>query len=113
LQRKPPAREPCAKRRRNALDTCGLARLRNSLDRDHRNRSRKDPETTAAVSRAAQALGRWVCYLSNDDKPAADRVLDAMVAAGQDGTIPLGWLPSGPDDPILVDMFRRHWPEAE
>lgn len=73
----------------------------------------KDPETTAAVSRAAQALGRWVCYLSDDDKPAADSVLDAMVAAGRDGTIPPGWLPSGPDDPILVDMFRRHWPDAE
>lgn len=30
-----------------------------------------------------------------------------------DRSIPVGWLPSTVDDPLLVELFRRHWREPE
>jgi hypothetical protein len=70
-----------------------------------------DPETTAAVSRMSGATGAWSCGLGREYWPAADRVLDAMLAEGRAGRIPPGWLPADADDPLLIEIFRRHWPE--
>jgi hypothetical protein len=41
----------------------------------------------------------------------AERVFDAMDAAGASGFLPSGWLPSSADDPLLVEIFREHWRE--
>ena len=68
-----------------------------------------DSETKAAASRLALTTGRWVAYLDDKYEGAGNRVLDAMLAAGRDGTIPEGWIPANADDPVLVEIFRKHW----
>jgi hypothetical protein len=40
-------------------------------------------------------------------------MFDALDEAIWDEPIPDGWLPTGPDDPILVEIFRKHWREPE
>jgi hypothetical protein len=38
-------------------------------------------------------------------EPAVERIRRAMVGAG----IPAGWVPEGAEDPVLVEVFARHW----
>jgi len=39
---------------------------------------------------------------------AANNFADALLI---DQTIPVGWLPTSADDPLLIELFRRHWRE--
>lgn len=68
-------------------------------------------EASPAMSRLAAAISAWACNLSNEHRAAARRVFAAMIEAGRDGLVPPGWLPVNADDPLLVDVFGRHWPD--
>lgn len=69
----------------------------------------KSEEARSAASRAAAALTHWRGHLGKEHRPAADRIVSALLREGREGTIPPGWLPTSADDPRLVDLFRRHW----
>jgi hypothetical protein len=67
-----------------------------------------------ATMRRASACGAWAAALGNRYEASYYRITDALKAAALDTTvIPPGWLPFGPDDPILVEIFRKHWREPE
>jgi hypothetical protein len=40
-------------------------------------------------------------------------VIAALWDALADMSLPEGWLPQGPDDPILIEVFARHWHDPE
>jgi hypothetical protein len=69
----------------------------------------RSEEAAPAMSRLAAASSGWICDLDEEHRPAARRVFSAMIDAGEQGRIPLGWLPATADDPLLVDFFHRHW----
>lgn len=58
-----------------------------------------------------RALTSWAgdigSHLAEYDQAAQDFVNALLI----DQSIPVGWLPSTVDDPILVELFRRHWRE--
>ncbi len=64
----------------------------------------KSPLDDAARSEIAGALARWETELEDHlDKPAT-------FTAGQDfmnAELPTGWLPEGPDDPVIVAFVDR------
>jgi hypothetical protein len=65
-------------------------------------------DVTTPFFRLGRALSPWCAGLGTylpECSDAADRVFLAMSHAA----FPEGWLPSGPDDPLLVDVFRAHW----
>lgn len=54
-------------------------------------------------------LIEWQVALSEERYDAA---LDLMTQTLLDATdIPVGWLPTSPDDPIVVRLFERSWPK--
>jgi hypothetical protein len=53
-------------------------------------------------SEAAGGFGRWTAILDEMHDEAAWQVWQSLRAAN----IPRGWLPSGPDDPILLRAFE-------
>ena len=59
--------------------------------------------------RRAGVFSRWVVDMGSRYEPIGDHICDVLEAA----PIPEGWLPGGPDDPILVDIFQKHWHEPE
>jgi hypothetical protein len=63
-----------------------------------------DPSTP--IFRKVRALVSLIVAMPDAYEAAAERVCDALNAA----EIPVGWLPSGADDALLVEVFRRHWP---
>jgi len=73
----------------------------------------KSEEARPAMSRMTAATSHWACNLSKEHRRASNRVFSAMLKEGQDGRIPSGWLPASADDPLLVDIFRRHWGEPK
>jgi hypothetical protein len=60
-------------------------------------------------ARVRIALVRWQSCL-DDEAPSA--ILATVVVELLDAAdIPPGWLPRGVDDPCLVAVFNRHWPQ--
>ncbi|HWO24245.1 MAG TPA: hypothetical protein VNO30_36125 [Kofleriaceae bacterium] len=62
------------------------------------------PPDDASRSRVARTIGRWEIDL----KDHLDE--DATLVASQDlmeAELPVGWLPDGPDDPIIVAFVDR------
>jgi len=53
--------------------------------------------------KAASAFGSTIASLPESAKDLGRRVAKVMMAA----ELPVGWLPDGPDDPILVGLFAR------
>jgi hypothetical protein len=67
-----------------------------------------------ATIRRASAYGAWAAALGERYQPSYRAIGDTLKAAAVDTTlIPSGWLPEGPDDPILVAIFQQHWREHE
>jgi hypothetical protein len=68
-----------------------------------------------ACSRMASVFAGWSSYvgtLGDEERhTAVHRVMNAMIEAGRDGQLPSGWLPASADDPLLVEIFARHWRE--
>jgi hypothetical protein len=58
-------------------------------------------------SRKVHALVDMTVALPDRYDAVADRICDAIEAAH----IPIGWVPASADDPILLDIFARHWTE--
>lgn len=50
----------------------------------------------------AGVWAKWVSRLGQEQKSAAERVWDSL-----ESHVPLGWLPSGPDDPIIMQAFTE------
>jgi hypothetical protein len=63
-----------------------------------------DPKTP--LFRKIGAFSSLVVALPEKYKDAVQRVRRAFDAA----EIPVGWLPTDADDPVIVELFRRHWP---
>jgi hypothetical protein len=60
----------------------------------------------------AGAYANWVTELTRfqpDVRPNADAVWRAL----NELRPPEGWLPVGPDDPVIVAAFAKGWPDAE
>ena len=57
--------------------------------------------------RKVGALSSVAVALPNAYQDAVDRIGLALDAAD----IPEGWLPVSADDPLLAEIFRRHWRE--
>lgn len=53
--------------------------------------------------KAAHAFGSTIASLPESAQDFGSRVAAIMMAA----ELPVGWLPEGPDDPILVGLFLR------
>jgi hypothetical protein len=64
-------------------------------------------DPTTPLFRKLAAFGDVSGALSDAYTAATRRLRRAFDAAD----IPEGWLPTGPDDPVIVDIFRRHWAE--
>ncbi|TMQ05474.1 MAG: NUDIX hydrolase [Deltaproteobacteria bacterium] len=62
-----------------------------------------DPNTP--TFRKVGALSSLTAALPDAYELAIERVREALDAAG----IPAGWLPTGPDDEILIEVFRQQW----
>jgi hypothetical protein len=59
--------------------------------------------------RRAGAFSSWFAGLGSSSEPAVDRIYGALEGA----PLPEGWLPAGPDDPILVEIFQKYWDEPK
>ncbi len=57
-----------------------------------------------------RALGSWAGDIGRitEYQKVAQNFADALLI---DRSIPVGWLPSTVDDPLLVELFRQHWRE--
>lgn len=56
-------------------------------------------------------LTSWQNSLKDEQYEAiANEIVDELLQATD---VPPGWLPGGVDDPRLVDLFERHWPQKE
>lgn len=64
-------------------------------------------DPTTPLFRKAGALSSVVVALPDAYEDAVDRIGLALDAAD----IPEGWLPVNADDPLLAEIFRRHWRE--
>jgi hypothetical protein len=62
-------------------------------------------DPTTPLFRKVGALCSLTVALPDAYEQATMRVRDALDAAD----IPAGWVPAGPDDPIIVDVFKRYW----
>jgi hypothetical protein len=62
-----------------------------------------------AAFRRSGVYSSWCTALPDRYEQCCDRIWEDIRAA----TLPEGWLPAGPDDPILVEIFRKHWREPE
>jgi hypothetical protein len=87
-----------------AMDS--LARdLHRHLPNGWRHSARDDFET-------ASVFGTWATRLEQSDPGLESRtksVWDALEAVHP----PVGWIASGPDDPLIVAAFEKAWPEQE
>jgi hypothetical protein len=52
--------------------------------------------------RRAGVWAKWIARLGEEHDAPADRVWHSLERAA-----PTGWLPSGPDDPIIVQVFKE------
>ena len=59
--------------------------------------------------RRAHAYGSWCAHIPSRYDQSLDRIGEVIKTASW----PEGWLPAGPDDPILVEFFRQYWREPE
>jgi hypothetical protein len=66
-------------------------------------------DLTTPVWHRASALGGWSASVAVH-VPDCEDALDRVNAALCDAAIPEGWLPASADDPLLVELFRQHWP---
>jgi len=62
-------------------------------------------DPTTPFFRKVGALSSLTVALPEAYEQATLRIREALDAAD----IPQGWLPSGPDDAILVEVFKRNW----
>jgi hypothetical protein len=68
---------------------------------------------SGTTMRLSSACSSVAIALPGPCRNACDRVSDALLKARNEGIgIPAGWLPEGPDDPILVQLFRDYWDTA-
>jgi hypothetical protein len=89
--------------RRLAMDS--LARdVKSHLPAGWRHGTKGDFDT-------AGAYADWVVRLEQQ-QPEIKPKAKAVWAALEELHPPVGWLPSGPDDPFIVDAFSRGWPEC-
>jgi hypothetical protein len=49
----------------------------------------------------------WRVSLGDDCDEVANRMMRDLLDTLD---LPAGWLPSGPDDPVITALFERHWP---
>ncbi len=85
---KPPKRSPIANERQDEIDETDEERIQ---------------------FQKAKAIGIWVAMVGQvptNAKPC----LRAVWAALQELCPPVGWLPQGPDDPLIVGAFEKGWP---
>jgi hypothetical protein len=109
-------REEASQGGANAVERFSRRMLVGELHRDLPDGWRSEWNSEAArpaMSRMTAAMTNWTCNHSSEYKAASDRVLDAMIDEGRSGRIPFGWLPVNADDPVLIDIFKRHWPEPK
>lgn len=66
------------------------------------------PEAGEALIGALVHWSGGIATHLTEYESTVNAVEDALLAA-QD--IPVGWLPTSADDPLLVELFRRHWRE--
>jgi len=89
-----------------ALETGTMARLvRSLLVRDLREEIPDGWEMSGNYDfnyRRASAYADWHSLLLEDDKPMAELAWERLRAM----EIPRGWLPEGPEDPILLRAFE-------
>lgn len=62
-------------------------------------------EMTRPAGRLSEVFLALAIALPEAYRDAIDRVQEAMNAA----ELPVGWLPEGPDDPALVELFACSW----
>lgn len=67
-------------------------------------------DRTTPLARRASALGGWSSSIAVHF-PEYDETLMRVALALRDSAMPEGWLPATVDDPLLVELFRRHWRE--
>jgi hypothetical protein len=71
-------------------------------------------ESSNAESSLAGALAGVSASLTVDaESPELARRLDGVYKALRSLCPPVGWRPSGPDDPIIREAFDRGWPEEK
>lgn len=72
--------------------------------------------TTSRVERAivwprANAISAWASSISAH-LPEYNSVVSSLSRIIlKENPFPLGWLPTNADDPLLVELFKRHWVE--
>lgn len=71
-------------------------------------RGETSPETRKPLG---LALILWSGDIRSHLPEYATTVTAAADAFLTDRSIPVGWLPTSVDDPLLVELFRRHWRE--
>jgi hypothetical protein len=59
--------------------------------------------------RLASGLAAWSSMIGTRLPGYSDATMEMALAALDDSHVPVGWLPTSPDDPVLLDMFARHW----
>ncbi len=83
-----------------------LARdLRQELSEGWPERTDSDDETASQAFRLAGVFLALATSLPAAYQGAIDRVERAMKTA----ELPVGWLPDGPDDPALIELFASCW----
>jgi hypothetical protein len=60
-------------------------------------------------SRAASVYAHWISAIERV-RPEARPIAMAVWKALKDQPPPAGWLPTGPEDPIIVKAFALGWP---
>ena len=61
--------------------------------------------------RAASALGNWTASsVVSGDCGEYENLLQRIAHSFKP---PKGWIPTGPDDPVIIAAFEEHWPEKD
>lgn len=82
------------------------------LTKEDRSQLAAQPETERIDFQKAQVFGNWVAMVDQVPASAKPR-LRAVWAALQELCPPVGWLPKGPDDPLVVGAFEKGWPASD
>lgn len=64
--------------------------------------------TREEEARVMDALSGWTPQTLPE--MTADHVVALGTALLRSTTIPVGWRPTGPDDPVVVELFEQFWP---